>query len=160
MSSFVPALRSFVDVDSPAWRADRSAREWDDVAPDTARSPGIGPHGGAAAPLYATGADAADDDEPATLRSDEIRAASPRAARTFDPADYVIDDASCAPGFYEGSGAHASPRPPYDSGIVPCGSEPSSGDAQEERVVFVSISDRLRGLACKLGLAVDRFVAA
>ncbi len=148
MASFVPSFSKITDIDSSDWHGCVS----DDVAPDTVRSPGFAPNPTLRPGLFAEPQSPEDsgDDEPPTLRADEIGAIAPRAARTFDPAAYVID---------------ANLRSPNKSGTYPAlgGSaaeaEDVVADAQLESSA-IAMRSRIGGLVHKLGVAVERFVAA
>lgn len=149
MASFVPSFSNVTALDSNDWHGCVS----DDVAPDTVRSPGFAPSPTLRPGLFAEPQSpeaSGDDDEPPTLRADEISAIAPRAARTFDPAVYVID---------------ANVRSPNKSGTYPAlGERPGEAEDVVTDAPLESSAAAMRsligGLVYKLGVAMERFVAA
>ncbi|MBK6693269.1 MAG: hypothetical protein IPG50_13840 [Myxococcales bacterium] len=135
--SFTLLFRSTADVDSPHWREVVVQPLDEEAAPDTVRSyglPDIAPS--------ERGSPSLSDEEPATLRADEIRAIAPRSERTFDPAHYVLEVDQVA----------QPPRPA--SGAVAASSVDAGPDAPH------GSGDRLRDLVQRLSDAVERLVAA
>ncbi len=148
MASFVPSLFKVTDIDARDW--DVRACVSDDVAPDTVRSPRFAPSPTLRTGLFTDPSAHDADDEPPTLRADEIGAIAPRAARTFDPAAYVVDANAPSP---TKSGTYPTARgtaAAADDVVADAHADPSAA----------AMRSRIGGLVHKLGVAVERFVAA
>ena len=134
MASFVPTFFTITPIDSRDLRQiAEAAHEADELAPDTVRSFG-----------WSLGGDT-DDEEPATLRQDEISAVAPRPpARTLDPSAYVVDASS--------TGEWASPASLSETNELMATSAHSDAP-------ITGMRSRIGGLVHALGVAVERFVA-